>query len=219
MLNITQLNLTIDSLEVSLEEKQKSFANGYLNNYTFYTSLDTSINESDTNKIAGDLLSSFDKKDQLKIVENALTTARNLKKSVGYYNADFSERAEYIRKHKVIWHKKFTLSFACLILFFIGAPLGAIIRRGGLGLPVVVSVIFFILYHIISMIGEKSAKQDAMDIVTGMWLSSAVILPLGIYLTYKATVDAPIMDREIWNKLFDKLDIVKKLIRKKQKGK
>jgi lipopolysaccharide export system permease protein len=173
--------------------------------------------EEDTLQLSTDFLSNFSREEQIRIVENGLNTARNLKKTIGYYNNDFEERAEYIRKHMVVWHKKFTLSFACLILFFIGAPLGAIIRKGGLGLPVVISIVFFIMYHIISMIGEKSAKQAAMDLPLGMWLSSIIILPVGIYLTYKATVDAPIMDREIWNRLFDRLNVAKMLKRRKRR--
>jgi lipopolysaccharide export system permease protein len=96
-----------------------------------------------------------------------------------------------------------------MILFFIGAPLGAIIRKGGLGLPAVISVFLFILYHIISMIGEKSALTGAMSVAGGMWLSSVVLLPMGIFLTFKATTDSPLMDLEVWNKVFNKVNVVK----------
>ena len=90
------------------------------------------------------------------------------------------------------------------LLFFVGAPLGAIIRRGGLGLPVVVSVLFFVLFHIISITGEKSVKSGVVDANVGMWIASVVLLPLGIFLTYKATTDSPLLDSEAWMKYFKK---------------
>jgi lipopolysaccharide export system permease protein len=110
-----------------------------------------------------------------------------------------------IYKHQAEWHRKFTLSFACFILFFIGAPLGAIIRKGGLGLPVVISILFFVLFHIISITGEKSVKSGVIDANIGMWVAPAVLLPLGIFLTYKATTDSPLLDADSWIKIFSKI--------------
>ena len=96
------------------------------------------------------------------------------------------------------WHKKFTLSFACLVFFFIGAPLGAIIRKGGLGMPVVISVILFIFYYIVDNIGFKMARDGVWAAWEGMWLSSAVLAPLGIFLTYKAANDSVIMNADTY---------------------
>jgi lipopolysaccharide export system permease protein len=94
----------------------------------------------------------------------------------------------------VEWHRKFTLSIACLVLFFIGAPLGAIIRKGGLGMPVVVSVLFFITFHILSITGEKLAKEGEVPPYQGMWMATAILLPIGIFLTIKATSDSTLFD-------------------------
>jgi len=102
------------------------------------------------------------------------------------------------------WHRKFTLSFACIILFFIGAPLGAIIRRGGLGLPVVISVLFFLVYHITSISFEKMAKQGQIDPEIGMWVASAVLLPIGLFLTYKASTDSRLLDMDTYTKTIAK---------------
>lgn len=96
----------------------------------------------------------------------------------------------------IVWHKKFTLSIACLILFFIGAPLGAIIRKGGLGMPVVISVIFFIFYWVISIVGEKFSKEGIIEPYLGMWISTVFFLPIGIILTAKATADSSLFDIE-----------------------
>lgn len=115
------------------------------------------------------------------------------------------ERKTTINRHEMERHKKFTLSLAVLIFFFIGAPLGAIIRKGGLGMPVVVSIFLFIIYYILSMMGEKSAREDLWQMSVGMWFSSSIFLTLGIWLTYKAVTDANIMRAETYTDFFKKI--------------
>jgi len=109
-----------------------------------------------------------------------------------------AERMEYeikkLRKHEIEWHRKFTLSFACLIFLFIGAPLGAIIRKGGLGLPTVISTLLFILYYIISLMGQKFVEESLLTSFEGMWLSSFILIIAGIFLTYQATNDSAILN-------------------------
>ncbi len=114
-------------------------------------------------------------------------------------------RKKGINSYAMEWHRKFTLSFACLIFFFIGAPLGAIIRKGGLGMPVVVSILLFILYYIIMITGEKFAREDAWSMTSGMWLASFIFLPVGIWLTYKAATDSGVMNIESYQALFKKI--------------
>jgi lipopolysaccharide export system permease protein len=99
-----------------------------------------------------------------------------------------------LKKAHIEWHRKFSLAFACIILFLIGAPLGAIIRKGGMGMPVLVSIIFFLIYHISSITGEKSALQDVLTIKQGMWLSSMILTPLGLFFSYKAANDANLIN-------------------------
>jgi len=120
-----------------------------------------------------------------------------------------SSKKKWIQKHVNEWHRKFTLSFACIIFFFIGAPLGAIIRKGGLGMPVIVSVLFFIIYYIISMTGERAARELAISPFLGMWISSIVILPLGVVLTYKATTDSSILNIDAYINFFKKINPAK----------
>lgn len=122
------------------------------------------------------------------------------------YNAlllDDSQR--YIRKHAIELHRKFTLSFACLIFFFIGAPLGAIIRKGGLGAPVVISVVMFIIYYLIDNTGYKMAREGFWPVWAGIWLSSSILLPIGIFLTYKAATDSSLLNPDAWLKQLEKL--------------
>ena len=115
------------------------------------------------------------------------------------------EENKVIRRHQIEMYKKFTLSFACIIFFFIGAPLGAIIRKGGLGMPVVVSVFMFIFYYIIDNTGYKLARDGRWEVWEGMWLSSAVLLPLGIFLTYKAVKDSAVFNPDAYINFFRKL--------------
>ena len=124
------------------------------------------------------------------------------------YNAILLEDADrYIRKHEIELYRKFTLSFACLIFFFIGAPLGAIIRKGGLGTPVVISVILFIIYYIIDNTGYKMAREALWPCWAGMWLSSFILLPIGIFLSYKAATDSPLFNPEAWKIMADRLKL------------
>jgi lipopolysaccharide export system permease protein len=204
MLNISQLNYFIDSLSGSVNGRRMNLVESYPRNYQVYLNFDSTLQAGkDTGMaILPDFLSQFTTQEQARIVSSALTSARGIKKTLEFHVQTIAASKEYLVKHKIVWHRKFTLSFACLVLFFIGAPLGAIIRKGGLGLPTVISILFFILYHIISMIGEKSALKGAMQVSSGMWLSSFILLPLGFFLTLKATTDSPIMDMDVWNKMF-----------------
>lgn len=119
--------------------------------------------------------------------------------------ATLGDEGYNLRRHMTEWHNKFTVSFACLVFFFIGAPLGAIIRKGGLGVPVVLSVFLFIFYYIINNIGFKMARDGVWAAWQGMWLSSAVLAPLGIFLTYKAVKDSVILNADTYMNAFKAL--------------
>ncbi len=129
--------------------------------------------------------------------------AKTIKDAIDYNKMMLDEPKSYVLRHEIERHRKFTLSFACLIFFFIGAPLGAIIRKGGLGMPVVISVIMFIIYYIIDNTGYKMAREGLWTAYEGMWLSSAVLLPIGIFLTYKAVVDATLFNTEHYKKIWN----------------
>ena len=110
-----------------------------------------------------------------------------------------------LRKHRIEWYKKYTMSLACLLFFFIGAPLGAIIRKGGLGVPVVVSVIIFIFYYIVNQAGENNAKVEAWTVESGTWLSTFVLLCTGVFLTHKANTDSVVFNIEGYRNFFMRL--------------
>ena len=140
------------------------------------------------------MLANFAKHDRAKISSTALNLARSVKAYVTSMKEDGEIRRNRIARYEIEIHRKLTLSFACLVLFFIGAPLGAIIRKGGLGMPVVVSVLFFLLYYVISISGEKFVKEGVWSVEKGMWLSSIILLPIGMFLTYKATSDSSLFE-------------------------
>ena len=143
--------------------------------------------------------------DKARIMDMALNLARSKKYYIDSRISEMDNFDKPLISLSVEWHKKFSLSFACLILFFVGAPLGAIIRKGGLGMPVVVSVIIFILFWVISITGEKLSKEGTIPAYYGMWIASAITLPLGIFLTSRATSDSSLFDADAYLNLFKKL--------------
>jgi lipopolysaccharide export system permease protein len=219
MLNLKQLNHATDSLKKQYSEAQQIASANVLNslNYLHQWSADKSKKKLVTDTVLRNkkvFAKNFHAEEWSRITSTAANSAREVQSSLDYYRGDLTSQQEVIRKHEVEWQRKFTLSIACLILFFVGAPMGAIIRKGGLGLPLILAVLFFVLYHVISMTGEKAAKAGGLDVITGMWLSSIVLLPIGIYLTYKATTDSPLLDADAYvkfiNRFFSRLGIIKK---------
>ena len=150
------------------------------------------------------ILQNFNKSEQKRIIEAALNNLRTNKSTLDYSCQNFEQDQERINRHDIEWHRKFTLSFACIILFLIGAPLGAIVRKGGLGMPVIFSLVFFILYHMISITGEKLAREGVLSSFEGMWLSSAILLPVGVFLSYKAATDSALFDKDVYVRFFRK---------------
>jgi lipopolysaccharide export system permease protein len=105
---------------------------------------------------------------------------------------------------------------ACLVLFFIGAPLGSIIRKGGLGMPLVVAIVFFLIFHLLNMFGEKFVKEDIMSPFLGMWLSVIVLIPIGVFLTYKAMHDSQLFSKEFYNRVFKRFKLFLSTFRKEK---
>ena len=218
MMNIRQLSRSLDSLELRYANKQQTFTDNYMRRWSNYNSLHSEQQterppaaQNDTllpapiQTLEWPLAEHLPDEIQDIILSQAIGLAQNAKENASFNKIDLQSQVENINKHKKEWHKKFTLSIACIIFFFIGAPLGTIIRKGGLGLPVVVSVLFFVVYYIISTLAEQMAVFGNLNMFLGVWLSSLVLFPIGLFLTFKATTDAALFDGDSWKRFFQNL--------------
>lgn len=206
MLNGQQLLAYIDTIKQEIKTDRVKFygqlSNGYMSRTKRYFHLHDSV-KTIPNK--GNFLDELTTSERKKVFEVALNTARNCKSACESKITELKAEDKSITRFRIEFWRKFTLSVACMIMFLIGAPLGAIIRKGGLGMPVVISVGCFILFWVLSITGEKLSKEGTVPPEYGMWLGCAVFLPLGIWLTRKATADAPLFDSENYQKFFAKL--------------
>lgn len=208
--NVIQLVQTIDSVGKIVDKRNTEQATQMVSRNYFGRERESEVNlENQTkNKLSKNedsLFLSLDYLGKEQAVIEAINNAKQKQESIRFNKVMVNDSMLQVRRHQIELHRKFTLSFACLIFFFIGAPLGAIIRKGGLGMPVVISVLMFIVYYIIDNTGYKMAREGLWEVWEGMWLSSAVLLPIGIFLTSKAAADATIFRSEryieIWNKI------------------
>ncbi len=151
------------------------------------------------------LYGSISEEQKVSAWKTALNRAQSMNSEYDYRSYSTSNMNESLRKHQIEAHKKFTLALACLLFFFIGAPLGAIIRKGGLGVSVVISVIIFIFYYMVNVGSEKMAKTGEWNIVSGVWLSSAVLLPIGLFLINRANKDSVVFNIEGYRDFFQRL--------------
>lgn len=206
--NITELSHSIDSVKVIIAERSKMQVDEMLQTNFFRGQYGMQVDFA-----VGDTVSltqfspdsafyRLNNSEMEHVADVAVGKARSMLDQVEYNKVLLGEPLIYLSRHSSEWHKKFALSFACLIFFFIGAPLGAIIRKGGFGLPVVISVLMFVIYYIIDLTGFKMAREGIWEAYQGMWLSTAILLPVGVFLTYKAAVDASLFNREMYIKFF-----------------
>ena len=202
--NIQELQHDIDSLEIKVNAATTSSYEPLLKEQIFARD-NTVLPLPDSLQIdkrhfrdmlAQDSIVGLPMRDKERIWDQARTLAKKSRNMFAVDDSAAKEALNQLYRSKVEWHKKISLPVSILIYFLIGAPLGAIIRRGGLGLPVVVSVIFFVIYYIISLSGEKLAKEGNWNAVYGMWLSTFILTPIAIYLTYKATNDSALLDTD-----------------------
>lgn len=192
MMNNKQLTKAVTALNAKAEQKKNDFK--------------TQINEKiDVNY--GKLANSYNRKNSLayypsKVYANAIASVKFLKSITSNSISEELYSKKIVIKHKVEWHRKLTLAVACIVFFLIGAPLGAIIRKGGFGMPVIISVGFFIIYHIVSVTSEKMVKESEISITEGMWSANMILLPIGILLSLKANSDSQLFAIPSLNKLF-----------------
>lgn len=232
MLNIKQIQFMEDSLENRYESRLQEYQN-YVDKFFYVRNPLKNIEKDNKDSIVTGIAnaipiqsmyseeetpdSSFyeylNSVDQIRTIEAAKNLTRNNRNYIKRSEEEFETRERYIDRYKIEWHRKLMLSFACIMLFFVGAPLGAIIRKGGFGFPVVFSIIFFLIFHITSTSGEKMVKTGVASPFVGMWLGIMVLLPFAIFLTYKAINDSSILEKDFYKQL---LGPILKIFRKRK---
>ena len=205
MLSVRQLTSMIDSLHKEDSFYLKRYALEVNPSFTFTKYADTGWVK--TKPIKAN--KSFDAQipDSIKrfIYERSIGQINNVKNSVVLINDDYKHKQETLRSHEIEWQRKFTLSVACLVLFLIGAPLGAIIRKGGLGAPLVFAIAFFVVFYLLNTFGERLAHEGVVSVFVGMWLSTIILIPVGVFLTYKAMRDSQLFNQEAYYRIFTKV--------------
>lgn len=215
MMNISQLNYTLDSLGVNLENERKIQVDADRDNNRLLLTNETREKEITYKTISLDSLLALKKRNQkISLYSNAAAVSDNIKFNIQNNQSAITEKTKHINRHWVALYEKFVIAFSCLLMFFIGAPLGAIIRKGGLGLPMVFAVLIFISYHFINTFGKKLAQENGITPFLGAWLSTLVLLPMAIIFTYKATRDRGI--NSIDNLLYPITNYFKTKFKKKE---
>jgi lipopolysaccharide export system permease protein len=210
MLNMRQLGTTIDSIEKTTGSYKTQSLNT-MKSYLHTLSYLDSPWKTQALVLKTDTFQALLPDSAMRIVlERTFTSINNLKSNFDLSSIAYQNDRQNLRLHLMAWHDKITMSIACLVLFLIGAPLGSIIRKGGIGMPLVFAVIFFVIFFLLNNFGRKFVKQDVLQPIAGMWMATYVLLPLGIFLTYKAMNDSQLFNREFYYRIFRKFRVSKK---------
>jgi lipopolysaccharide export system permease protein len=210
MLSMRQLNKAIDSLTKYNNQLGSRVKSTAFSSFYFMSVLDSNwksakkpVKLKSFEQLIPDSIKTTVRQKALVKLSNARVTNNMM---IEQQNAD----AKNLRQHKIEWHRKIALSVACLVLFLIGAPLGSIIRKGGLGSPLIFSIVFFMLFYFSSTTGEKSAKEGSITPFVGMWLATFILLPIGLFLTYKAMRDSQLFSKEFYHRFLKKFPLRRK---------
>lgn len=195
MLKISELTTTIDSFSTSYNQEIQQFSQNIYNR-TGLRSLHLGLKPVDTlpQEVENSILELYDPYEASQIINLAMGTVNGTLTTLQTKESVFKQLEERLNKFEIALHEKYVLGFACVILFFVGAPLGAIIRKGGMGLPMVIAILLFLTYHFIGIFAKNSAETGTISPFLASWLSTGIMLPLGIYLTYRATTDQGLLD-------------------------
>ena len=204
MLNISELKYTLDSLEKNYEKDVISFTENTKQRFSI-TQPRYVAKKNGNNDLINDLTTIIQPNQLDNLYENAKSNVSNIKYSIEGSNFEFNGKIKNINNHWLAFYDKFVIAYACLLMFFIGAPIGAIIRKGGLGLPIVFAMVVFIVYHFINVFGKKLAQEDGITPFMGAWMSSLLLTPIAILLTYRATNDIGLINMDAILQTFFKL--------------
>ena len=194
MLNINELTYTIDSLKTKKEKDFTALAENLHSRSTILTLKNNIEPKKDSIFKADGILGLFKEKKKVQLLDLALNSIKSSSQILESRSKTFEIKDKNLNRHIVAYYDKFVLPFACIILFFVGAPLGALIRKGGIGLPMVIAILLFLTYHFIGIFAKNSSDDNTLNPIIATWVSTAVMLPLGIYLTDRATRDRGLFD-------------------------
>lgn len=195
MLNVVDLDTAIDSLYTKRGIQLTNFSKTMLKKTNQYAlNLNYKTCELDSLTEVVDILNLFSDRKRIQLIELASSSVEKAKKDLKSRSRTMLISQVNINKHIVAFHDKFALGLSCIILFFVGAPLGALIRKGGIGLPLIIAILIFLTYHFISLFAKNSSEDSSIDPVLAAWLSSLILLPFSIYLTSRATKDRALVD-------------------------
>ena len=199
--SMRQLNVAIDSLEKENKKARKQFDQEIVNSsFKFARYIDSTSNKKSATDSLFKTAKNFDElipdSAVYSVHQGAISQVNTLSSSIANREIVMKEKDKNLRRHKIEWHRKIVLSMACMILFLIGAPLGSIIRKGGLGTPLIAAISFFMVFYFSTTVGEKFAKEDTLTPFAGMWLAAFILVPIGIFLTYKAMRDSQLLNKE-----------------------
>lgn len=211
MYQVHELVVEIDSLSRSYSNDIKAFSeNTYFRSGIEKFNDERVVDTVEAKKPVETILDVFSEKRKTDVTDLALNNVRGTLQSVEAKKIEMKTKVKRLNKHEIALHEKYVLAVACIILFFVGAPLGAIIRKGGMGLPMVIAILLFLTYHFIGIFAKNSAEDDALHPFIASWVSTGIMLPLGIWLTYRATTDQGIFDIDSFmqriSRLFKKKD-------------
>lgn len=210
MYNISELRVEIDSLSNSYSKDIESYTKNMYYRSGVEKLQEDEIVESSKPPEINTILEIYNPTQQLQIVKLALNNTKGTLQTVDAKKVEFKAKTKRLNKTEIALHEKYALALACIILFFVGAPLGAIIRKGGMGLPMVVAVLLFLTYHFIGIFAKNSAEDGTMHPFIASWLSTGIMLPLSIWLTYRATTDQGIIDFDSFMQRIGRLLGIKK---------
>jgi len=197
MLTVQQLVYTIDSLNTKKKEDYKGLGNT-LYNRTTYSAMNLAIDTTRKDSLfTGKVLDIFDTSKKIQVLNLAINSANSTRQIIDANKGSFSTKQIWLNKHTIALHDKFVLAIACIVLFFVGAPLGALIRKGGIGLPMVIAIVLFLTYHFLGIFAKNSAEKGSFSPIIGAWLSTGIMLPLSVYLTTRATNDKGVFQFDI----------------------
>lgn len=209
MLNVSELNYTLDSLKTNMNTEIISFSENINQRTGIQKSLPIITILKKHKSLPKNLLSMYKNAEKLTILNYASSNIDNNLLSITGTNTELLFKQKNINGHILAFYDKFVIAYACFLMFFIGAPLGAIIRKGGLGLPIVFAVLIFITFHFINTFGKRISQENGLSPILGAWMSSLILTPLAILLTYRATNDIGLINMDIilapFQKIFQKI--------------